>query len=182
MLKLVIAAAVIAALAFGGFRVLGNEDSSPARALETPAREIAAELQRATARADAAKAKPRWVRQANALCRAERRELEALPRPSSVDEFVPYLRRAIRIAERYEKRALRLPVPASDMRTFVRLNALSARGLELLRKMLRAAERNDTRAVLDRAQDAIALAHEMNPLLRELRLDDCAMPPSGLAA
>jgi hypothetical protein len=180
VLKLVLAAAVVAALLFGGFRLL-DRDASPARAVDAPARGIAKEVERATAKANEGREEPRWVREANALCRAEKRELEASERPTTPEEFVPYLRRAIRLAERYHRRFRALDAPWSDPQ-LRRLERANARAKELLRAMLRAAERDDTSALLDHAEDAIALAHEMNPLVRDLGLDDCAVPPSGLPA
>lgn len=182
MVKLVLAAAVAAALVLGGVRLLGG-DPPPARAVDAPAGERAADTGRTTAKAKAkeTRAKPRWVRATNALCRAEKRELAQLGRPGTVEDFVPYLRRAIRLAERYHRRFRALDVPWSDPRVR-RIERSNARGERLLRAMLRAAERREVSALLDHADDAIALAHEASPLLLELGLDDCAMPPSGLAA
>jgi hypothetical protein len=179
--KLVLAAAVVAALVFAGFRLLGDA-ASPARAVEAPTVEAAeAERPAANAKADESHAIPRWVRDTNALCRAEKRDLEALARPGTIEDFVPYLRRAIRLAERYHRRFRALEVPWSDPR-IRRIERANARAKRLLRAMLRAAEHRDTSALLDRAEAAIALAEDASPLLRELGLDDCAMPPAGLAA
>jgi hypothetical protein len=182
VVKLALAAAVAAALVLGGVRLLGG-DPPPARAVDAPAGALAADAGRTTAKAKAkaTRPKPRWVRATNALCRAEKRELAQLGRPGTVEDFVPYLRRAIRLAERYHRRFRALDVPWSDPRVR-RIERSNARGERLLRAMLRAAERREASALLDHADDAIALAHEASPLLLELGLDDCAMPPSGLAA
>ena len=47
--------------------------------------------------------------------------------------------------------------------------------------MLAAAERRDAGALLEAAQDATALARQVNPLVREHGLSDCALPPSGVS-
>lgn len=102
-----------------------------------------------------------------------------LGRPRSLDDLVPYLRGALAIAERSKTRFRRIPVPPSARRHVERLNRLSAAGMRLLRGMLRAAERRDTAAVLELAEDAIALAHRASPYVRRLGLDNCALPASG---
>jgi hypothetical protein len=179
-MRLILAAALVVALVFAGFRLLGGE-ASPARAPETPDREIAADAERPAAKPEESRSEPRWVRAANALCRAEKRELEALGRPGTIDDVAPYLRRTIRLAERYHRRFRGLDLPWSDSR-IRRLERSNTRAMELLGEMLRAAERGDTSALLDGAEDAVALAQEASPLLHELGLDDCAMPASGLPA
>jgi hypothetical protein len=176
------AAALVALLALGRV-VLADDGPERAAALaETGIRGTAVVLQDATAGATKANRKPAWVRRGNALCRQEKAELETLPRPTSVEQFVPYLREAIAIGRRYERKFRTIPVPRASRAEMARLNRLSANGWAILDRMLAAAERGDSTGVLDAADDAIALARRANPTIRKLGFDECAMSTSGLAA
>jgi hypothetical protein len=185
MFRLAAAAAVAAlvALVLGGRALLAEEGRVDIGSAATESLgHLTREIDNATARAGEAAKVPAWVERGNALCRAEQVELDALARPSSVEELAVYLRRAIRIAAHYEALFARLRLPAGYRDELARLNRMSLAGRKLLRRMLAAAERNDTAGVLDAAEDGIALARLANPIVRKLGLDECALSPTGLAA
>jgi hypothetical protein len=143
---------------------------------------VAKELQGATSKTEAAKTQSPWQRRANALCRKEKRELEALGRPRTLKSYAPYLREAIALSRRYQARFEALAPPRELRAKVAKANDLADDGDALLVAMLRAAERRRPGELLDRAQEAMAFARRVNPLVLELGLTDCALPPTGLAA
>jgi hypothetical protein len=188
MLKLVLAAAAVTLVAvFVGGRLVQAE--TVVRSSASNVRSVATVLEKAVEGApkppqerEASVAEARWIRDVNALCRRETREVRALATPRSLAELETYLERALEIGKRYEAKFEALRPPRRYAATVKRLERFSAGAEAGLERMLAAARRRDAAAVLDEASALASLARRINPAVLRLGLTDCALPASGLPA
>jgi hypothetical protein len=186
MLKVVLAAVATIAVVFLGGRLLVRAETV-ARSSDAKIRSVATVLEKAAADSRKAErdrgpsaAETRWVRDVNALCRRETREIRALPRPRSLAEIETYLEKALAIGRRYEAEFEALRPPRRYAREVTRLERLSAAVEAGLQRMLAGARRRDPASVLDEATALVSLARRANPGLIRLGLVDCALPASGI--
>ncbi|HEX2045040.1 MAG TPA: hypothetical protein VHF23_05365, partial [Gaiellaceae bacterium] len=121
--------------------------------------------------ADAAEA--RWIREANALCRRARRELERLPQPRTPEDAVELLEKVGPLNKRYNGEFLAIPAPASFGKELRELRRLFERDERLVARFLVAARERDGGRVLELAGKLEIASRDESAIMGALGAEDC---------
>jgi hypothetical protein len=186
---------LLAAAAFGGVLYAGGNVMGawePHQAAPSPESPNAAPRPEAPAqppsRRRPARAKParprkttprdaRWIRRANALCRAARRDALATRQPRTLEEMETFLARGTKDNKRWNARFLELGAPRGDASRFRRLRALLREDERLLSETAAAVRDRDGAALLMLSQELVSIAEEESSLLVSMGARACALPP-----
>jgi hypothetical protein len=117
-----------------------------------------------------------WVRQANALCSAARRETFAMRQPRTLEELQAFLARGLKRNRHWNARFLRLGAPRGRADEFRRLRALLRDDEALLAEVATAVREGDGTSILLVSEDLIDIARRESRLLVSMGARDCALP------
>jgi hypothetical protein len=115
----------------------------------------------------------RFVRQLNAMCSRQERELDRLPTPRTIEETLDFLRRALVIGSRHHEEARRLHPPKRFRDEFAQLLALDESGFAALEAMRSALARHDQPAYEAALAKVNALSARGDRIVRRVGATAC---------
>jgi hypothetical protein len=118
-------------------------------------------------------AEDRWIREANALCRRVRRDLERLPRPRTPRELEDAFETFARLNKRYNSEFLALPAPQAFARELGKLRAGFARDERLFAKLVVAVRARDKVHMADLMGRLTVASEKESAIMGKLGAEDC---------
>ncbi|MFN2526069.1 MAG: hypothetical protein ABR505_07365 [Actinomycetota bacterium] len=159
---LVVAGVVlVAGLAFAGVTLLGGDGDTDIPDIVPP--EVA----------PMAEERAEFIAKADAICAQLNAASAALPQPKNRKQLIDRIKKGRAISVAAVKKLRSLDYPAADRPIIRQLFALSDRGLALLSKGLRAAQRGDQRAFVRATRRSLALGQRFNAIATEYGFQEC---------
>jgi hypothetical protein len=186
MVKTILSAIVVIA-AFGGALYAGGNVMGAWEPYDGPQGPSARGEKTATPkRAKRRHAKPRpardarWIRSANALCIASRRDAEATRAPRTASELQAFLTRGIRQNRYWNRRLLALGAPRGEAKRFARIRSLFREDELLLSDLVRAIREQDAASAMLLGDRLVSIARRESVLMVTLGAHRCTLPSSAI--
>lgn len=186
MVKTILSAIVVIA-AFGGALYAGGNMMGawePYDAANGPA--AGGEKAAAPKRAKRRHAKPRpardarWIRRANALCVASRRDAQQTRAPRTADELQAFLGRGVKQNRYWNRRLLALGAPRGEAKRFARIRSLFHEDELLLADLVRAIRERDGASAMLLGDRLVSIARRESALMVALGAHRCTLPSNAI--
>jgi hypothetical protein len=122
----------------------------------------------------------RWIRRANALCLAARRDAERTRQPRTAEEIQAFLSHGVKENRRWNRRFLRLGAPRGEAKRFARVRSLFGQDGAMLSDLAAAVRRQDGASAILLGDRLISLARRESALLVALGARECALPSTAI--
>jgi hypothetical protein len=122
----------------------------------------------------------RWIRRANELCVAARREGAETRAPRTAGELAAFLKRGVKENRAWNRRFLALSSPRGGARQFARVRGLFREDEALVADLLTAVRQRDGASAILLGDRLMSLARRESALLVGLGAHECTLPSNAI--
>jgi hypothetical protein len=122
----------------------------------------------------------RWIRRANALCRAARRESQQSRAPRTAEEIEAFLKQGVKQNRYWNRRFVALGAPRGEAKRFAPVRALLRQDEALLAELVKAVKNSDGASALLLGDRLVNLAQRESALMVALGASECSLPSTAI--